>query len=132
VTAAPERQRTLDELDPPAWGEPEGDSHLVTTCHALRRKPLVDFSIEDLRIMIGQGIGLRWLLPLALEALEAEPLAEGDFYPGDLLAAVLRVEPGVWSNEPAWRARTAALLARLSEIPEPLRKAIATFRETAV
>jgi hypothetical protein len=31
------RINSLDELDPPAWGEPEFNSHLVTTCRRLRR-----------------------------------------------------------------------------------------------
>jgi hypothetical protein len=128
---APEPSTTLDELDPPAWGEPTFDSHLVKTCHALRRKPLHEFSVEDLRIMIGQRIGLRWLIPLALEALEAEPLAEGDFYPGDLLGAVLSVGPDLWLGEPVWRSRTAAVLDRLPEVPKELKEAVSAFRGTA-
>ena len=128
MSLVPEPSRTLDELDPPAWGEPTFDSHLVKTCHALRRKPLREFSIEDLRIMIGQRIGLRWLIPLALEALEAAPLAEGDFYLGDLLAAVLKVGPDLWLGEPVWRSRTEALLDRLPEVPKELNEAVAAFR----
>lgn len=81
--------------------------------------------------MIGQRIGLPWLFPLALEALEAEPLAEGDFYPGDLLAAVLRVGPDLWLGEPVWRSRTAAVLDRLPEVPKELNDAVAAFRGTA-
>ena len=51
------------------------DSYLVTTCHELRRKPIGTFSVEDLRIMIGQQIGVPWLLPIAVEVLEEEPPA---------------------------------------------------------
>lgn len=126
-----DRDRTLDELDPPAWGEPTDDSYLVTTCHALRRKPIGQFSIEDLRIMIGQEIGLRWLIPIALEALEADPLAEGDFYPGDLLVAVLRSPQDFWSREPECSERTKALVARLSDMPKKGREAVAVFRAGA-
>ncbi len=46
-------EKTLEELEGVVWDEPDSASHLVTTCHALRRKPLGDFSVEDLRIMIG-------------------------------------------------------------------------------
>jgi len=126
-----ERSRTLDELDPPAWGEPTYDSYLVTTCHRLRRKPLREFSTEDLRIMIGQGIGLRWLVPLALEVLEEDPLAAGDFYSGDLLAAVLRVGPTFWSQEPEWHVRAKAVVAQISHIPKELAQDIAAFRGSA-
>jgi len=41
--------------------------------------------------MIGQGIGLRFLLPRALEELQKNPFAEGDFFEGDLLVAVAGV-----------------------------------------
>ena len=37
MSGPPSRTNTLDELDPSAWGEPEFNSHLVTTCHRLRR-----------------------------------------------------------------------------------------------
>jgi hypothetical protein len=123
--------KTLDQLDPPAWGEPEYDSYLVTTCHRLRRQPLDEFSVEDLRIMIGQGISLPWLIPLAVEALEAEPLAAGDFYPGDLLAAVLRVPSEYWSTAPEWLSRTKALLDRVPEVSKELTQAVAAFRGIA-
>ena len=83
--------KTLEELEDADWGEPSYHSHLVETCHELRRKPLRDFTIEDLRIMIGQQIGLPFLVPLALDILEQNPLAEGDFFAGDLLYSVFRV-----------------------------------------
>ena len=37
--------------------------------------------------MIGEGIGLAHLLPVALDLLEADPWTQGDLYPGDLLVA---------------------------------------------
>jgi len=61
------------------------------------------FSVEDLRIMIGQNIGLQYLVPLALEHLQKNPLAEGDFYPGDLMKAVLSADSSFWREHPQWR-----------------------------
>jgi hypothetical protein len=81
--------KTLDELEGVCWGEPRYESYLVRTCHHLRTKPIDHFTVEDLRIMISQQIGLPHLIPRALGIVEREPLAEGDFYPGDLLAAVI-------------------------------------------
>lgn len=81
--------KTLDDLEHLDWGEPTFDSHLVTTCHRLRKKPVDEFTVEDLRIMIGQKISLQHLLPRAIAVLESEPLAAGAFYPGDLLANVI-------------------------------------------
>jgi hypothetical protein len=69
---------------------------LLATCEALFLKSLNEYSIENLRIMIGQEIGLEFLVPLALEKLQDDILAEGDFYPGDLLASVLRIDQIFW------------------------------------
>lgn len=86
------RRLTLDDVDPPAWTGPSpADTHLVQRCHALRTVPVSTLGAEDLRLLIGQRIALPVLLPIALERLEADPLAEGDLYAGDLLDAVLRV-----------------------------------------
>ncbi|MCB0735787.1 MAG: hypothetical protein H6608_11870 [Flavobacteriales bacterium] len=94
------RSKTLEELEQDFWGEPGYDSYLVTTCHALRKKPLNQFDTEDLRIMIGQNISLVHLIPIALEQLTKDILAEGDFYPGDLLKAILSSEATFWLNHP--------------------------------
>jgi len=69
---------------------------LVTKCHRLQKKVISDFSIEELRIMIGQNIGLDFLIPLALEKLSENILSEGDFYEGDLLINVLRSDKKYW------------------------------------
>lgn len=94
------KAKSLQQLEQRVWDEPSFDSYLVKTCHRLWQKPLADFTTEDLRMMIGQAIGLRWLVPLALEKLAADPFIEGDFFPGDLLFAVLRVEDTFWANHP--------------------------------
>src|SRR4029077_6378141 len=94
--------KSLQELEGSDWGEPTYDSHLVTTIHRLRRVPLRQFSVEDLRIMMGQNIGLKYLIPLALEHLRKDPLADGDFYPGDLLKIVLTADPKFWLDHPQW------------------------------
>jgi hypothetical protein len=78
MNAPADRSKSLQELEGKDWGEPEFQSHLVRTIHRLRRKPLDQFTTEDLRIMIEQGIGL-----------------EFDFYAGDLLAAVTKTEKDV-------------------------------------
>ena len=39
---------TLEELEGVRWGEPESESHLVVTCHRLRKKPVDAFSVAEL------------------------------------------------------------------------------------
>ena len=50
--------------------------------------------------MIGQQIGLPYLVPITLQRLRANALAEGAFYPGDLLANVLRVDAEFCIRQP--------------------------------
>ena len=70
--------------------------------------------------MIGQTISLTYLVPMAVEVLEAEPLAEGDYYPRDLLASVLRVDESFWANHNELFQRIVAVLVRLKSLPPPL------------
>jgi hypothetical protein len=97
VNGASDQSKSLQELERNDWGEPTFNSALIETCHRLRRKPLADFTAEDLRIMIGQQISLPYLVPLAVERLEDDPLASTDFGPGSLLGAVVRVQQDFWS-----------------------------------
>lgn len=129
MTRPLDRTRTLDELDPPAWGSPKHESYLVTTCHRLRTLPLETLGIEDLRILIGQGIGLHWLMPLALEKLEANPLVQGDCYPGDLLKSVLGVPAESWAREWEWRDRLRPVLASVDCLPKEVADAVAAFQQ---
>ena len=68
----------------------------MKTCHQVLKKPLADIKVEDLRIMINQNVGLNFLIPIALEELSTNILAEGDYYEGDLLTVVLRVNLEYW------------------------------------
>jgi hypothetical protein len=110
--------KSLQELEGKDWGEPTYDSHLVTECHRLRRVPLCELTAEDLRILIGQDIGLPYLIPLALELVRDDPFVAGDCYEGDLLAAILRADSRFWVASPALRAEAAQIAQRsLSLLP---------------
>jgi|SRR5688572_11043640 len=103
---------TIEELEGDRWPEPKFDSHLVLECHRLMKLQLRLFTVENLRIMLGQDIGSRYLVPIALGHLEADPLVAGDFYPGDLLCSVLSLPREFWNARPELRARVAAVAAR--------------------
>ncbi len=91
---------TIEELENDVWPKPEFESHLVTTCHRLRQKPINEFTTEDFRIMIGQNMALEILMPGAIAILERDPLAEGNFYPGDLLKNVTNVRYTFFEQSP--------------------------------
>ena len=110
-----DRTKSLQQLEQHDLGEATFDSYLVTTCHRLRRKPLDEFTVEDLRIMIGQKIGLPYLLPIALERLKDDPLAAGDYYPGDLLAMVVSADDSFWSTRPDLFRQIREIVRRVQE-----------------
>lgn len=103
----PDLSKTLDQLENSSWGdhEPAWQSHLVLECHRLHKVPLIEFTPENLRIMIGQSLGLGYLAPLALSVLSEDPLIEASYYPGDLLCACLTSEAAYWRAQPELRAR---------------------------
>jgi hypothetical protein len=128
---ADESEVTLDTVDPPAWGPvPPDATSLVKRYHELRTKPLVDFTVEDLRVMIGQQVGLNRLVGLAHRRLRPDPLVQGDYYPGDLLASVLRVNGAFWERSPDLDVEVGKLTKDLrgrTELEPGLRELIDTF-----
>ena len=97
---------TIEYLEQDFWGEkPDYDSHLVTTIYKLRKKNLDQFTVGDLRIVIGQNCSLPILMPMAINVLESNILAEGDYYPGDLLNNVLTVSSKFWIDHPDLKSK---------------------------
>jgi hypothetical protein len=109
------RAETLEQLEGDVWGEPKFNSYLVSTIHALRRKPILEFTVEDLRITLGQRLGMKFLTPLALDRLEADPFVEGHFYPGDLLVSVMALPHEYWAMHPIEAGRMAAIAALVAK-----------------
>jgi hypothetical protein len=71
---------------------------------------------------------LRFLMPIAIDRLEEEPLAEGDFYPGDLLTAVLRTDESFWAKHPECLNRARQIVRRVKDrapsIEQPVRESL--------
>jgi hypothetical protein len=115
--------QSLDELEGAQWGPPTYDSALVTNVHRLRSVPLKQYRLEDLRLMISQKVGIAYLVPLASDHLEVHSLASGDFYPGDLLAAVTRLPDGFWLTHAQLQPRVLhaidEALARVHKVDTP-------------
>lgn len=106
------QSKTLEALEKDYWKDPGSCSNLVLTCHQLRKKQLKDFDAENLRIMITQQIGLKYLVPLAMEKLEENILAEGNLYEGDLLYAVLSVNADYWKSNQGLKAQMSEIVKR--------------------
>jgi hypothetical protein len=121
--------QNLDQLENYTWPDAQdSDTGLVKRCTALRRKPLQQYTIEDLRVMIGQKFGLEFLIPLALERLQDDPLASGDCYPGDLLAATMRVNVEYWSDHLDQQEILDSIVSNLSELPPYFEREIEAYQ----
>jgi hypothetical protein len=92
-------------------------------CHELRRKPVEDFTVEDLRIMIGQAIGLDALVPIALSTVEDNPLAAGDYYEGDLLVSLVGIPNAYWADHPDDWFRLRDIAGRVAALASVLDRA---------
>jgi hypothetical protein len=116
----PITRKSLQELDGEVWGDPpDKATGLMRTVHRLRTVPIGDLAAGELRVLITQGEGLQWLLPIALPVLIAEPLVAGSYYAGDLLKCVMRatLDGDFWRRSPDL-AQT--LLEKLDALPGDL------------
>lgn len=115
------RQKSIERLEKKTWPPLPMDegSHLIKTCNALRKKQLQDFTVEDLRIMIGQEIGVYFLIPIVIETLKENLFAEGNMYEGDLLKNVLEINTKFWDdNKNYWLEMNELIKNRRQEIKE--------------
>jgi hypothetical protein len=125
------RKSSLADLLPERYGGDQStanDTPLARRCNALLKKPLDAFQAEDLRVMILQGIAIEYLVPMALDLLENDPLVKGDYYPGDLLNAVLSVTPSYWTMKPTDSERLDLVVSRMTIIPEELEESLRQYR----
>ena len=74
--------------------------------------------------MIGQDIGLPFLMPLAIAKLREDPLVEGMHFPGDLMCAVLRVGHEFWAREATMRTELEVLANKALSLIAPEEKTV--------
>jgi len=110
--------------------DPNPATRLVRRCEELLQIPLNQYSIEDLRIMIGQAFGLEYLIPLAIEELKKDLFAEGDFFPGDLLSNVLKIDPNFWKENRDLQGHINKLIVNRREEIERERISLTVFESS--
>ena len=109
---------TLEQLESDPWVDPAHfPTDLVRRCYGLRRKPLHSFQIDDCRLMVSQGFSINYVVPIAISYLEECLFAEGSFYQGDLLQAVLNVDRKFWIAHPnLWEKVHELIKDRLGDL----------------
>jgi hypothetical protein len=98
------KQLTRLDLSSDSW-----DSELINKIEKYINQPLKSLDTEALRLLIGQNIGLDFLIPMAVEKLKDNILAEGDYYPGDLVKNVLDSDKGFWIRHKDYHAKIVGL-----------------------
>ena len=109
-----EKDLSIEQLENSIWPEPNYPSGLVSKCHGLRKIPISKMSAEDLRLLIGQKIGLPFILPVALKILLDDPMCAGTFH-GDLLFHVLKVDISFWNENPELYQELVSLFDELEQ-----------------
>ncbi|MGW6455931.1 contact-dependent growth inhibition system immunity protein [Streptomyces sp. NPDC055078] len=126
-----DRTLSLEELDGERWPPPPADTTgLVKAVHELRRRPIESLDVDELRRLIGQGVGLPWILPLGLEILRdtAPEQARGGWYEDDLLYAVLNLGSATWEAEPELAAELKRIVAMLRDLGSTMDAEVEKFR----
>ncbi|MFE7166303.1 contact-dependent growth inhibition system immunity protein [Streptomyces sp. NPDC057616] len=125
-----DRTKSLEQLEGQRWPDPPAETtSLVRTVHEWRRRPVGTLEPHELARMIGQDVGLPWLLPLAVEILreKAPAQAAGGFYDDDLLYAVVTRSPGVWAADPELARELKAAVSMLTNLSRYVRPEVDAF-----
>jgi hypothetical protein len=111
-----DQSKSLQEIDGDDWGDPEtAETPMIGRVLALRRKPLRDLDDGEVRLAVGQKVGFPIVLEVAIRRLRADPLIEGDYYPGDVLAALVRLDEVDWGGRDDLRSELEALFRQAME-----------------
>jgi len=91
------KENTIEELEGDYWKAPKNfPTPLTKNVFELRRIKIKELASNDIRLLISQNIGLKYLVPIAIERLKNNLLEESLYYPGDLLLAVLNLNNEYW------------------------------------
>ncbi|MFF0457571.1 contact-dependent growth inhibition system immunity protein [Nocardia africana] len=111
VCADADEDLSLEQFEDDVWPAlPADATDLMRTVGALRRTPIGDLTVEDVRCLLGQRVGVDVLLPRVLVQLNWDPLIAGDLFPGDVLVAALRVGRKHWERDPVALVRIRHLI----------------------
>ena len=103
---------TLEQLERDVWPNPEVHTPLIDACHRLRKVPIDSLTAADVRMLLGQRIGVRHLIGHAIALLESDPFLDASFFPGDLLICALSADKKRFCGFPQIHSRLRAIADR--------------------
>ncbi|WSQ11535.1 contact-dependent growth inhibition system immunity protein [Streptomyces sp. NBC_01231] len=122
---------SIEDLEGDRWPDPPADStNLVRSVYELRRRPIGNLSVEDMRRLIGQDVGLNWLLPVALDFLRdtAPDEAVTGWYDDDLLSAVLTRKDSLWRTVGDLARHLNETVDMLTDVSDYIQRHVDDFR----
>lgn len=110
---------SLEELEKDYWSDNDlknvKSTSLVKKVYSFRKIPLKDLYHEQIRLLIGQDTGIKYLLPLALDILEKNPYTECDFSPCDLLKYVTKIDIKYWTDNKELYKKFCKIMIKFNE-----------------
>lgn len=89
--------KSIEQLENDYWPTVVNNPTMLTEkSYFFRKVPLQKLSLEKIRLLLSQNIGLEFLIPKTIDILTSNILAEAEFYPGDLLKVVLSCNRHYW------------------------------------
>src|SRR5205814_1855820 len=96
---------SLEELKGLDAGDPaDAPTHMVEAIIRSWKKPLSELSDEEIGRLVVQHDGYPYVLDLVWPKLEADPLFDGGYYPGDVLSNLIRAGSQIWTDRPEYKA----------------------------
>ncbi|WP_170113506.1 contact-dependent growth inhibition system immunity protein [Mucilaginibacter yixingensis] len=107
------RNKSIEALEKTNHGDTDtAPTGLVKHCFEYVKIPVNNLSVEQLRTLISQNIGLNYTIRLAFEILNENILAEGDLYEGDLLNSVINIDTHFWLQNKVLKDELAGIIER--------------------
>lgn len=128
VTKRTDLSLSLEELAGFSVASPDdAPNPLVAAIFRSWGKPLDQLTGEEIGRLVVQHDGYPFVLDLVWPKLEADPLFDGGYYPGDVLSNLIRADRRIWAERPEYEARLGKLYRRALKRPQDEN---AAFRES--
>lgn len=121
---------SLEELEGVRWDPPApGATSLERSVHGLRKRPVNELTGWELARLIGQQVGLDFLVPLAVDRLTTEQDQGRIFLDDDLLTALLSCGDHFRDNDPHLALRLLSFIDSLDDEGPYLPPLVAKFQQ---
>jgi len=105
--------RSLEQLNGWEPSDPTlAETPLVADVMRAGKKPLNQLSDYEIGMLVVQQYGYPYLLDLVWPKVEADPLFDGGYYPGDVLSNLIRGDASIWAGRQHYKDSLQALYQR--------------------